>query len=1346
MQDNLPPDTSAKLKEPRWYRLIGAVTGAIRSSAARRLLRIVGWSLAVGWLAFAVLVLSLRYLVLPHIQDYRQDVATLLSDSLGLKVEIAGISAAWQGLQPDLSLIGMQIYDRQGRPALAFKSVEAVFSWSSLAHANLVLARLEIASPTLSVRREADGRIYVAGIALNPESQDTRASDWLLAQHRVVIRDAHISWNDALRGAPTLDLSHVNFLLENSGRRHNFGLTAEPPAHMAARLDIRGDLRGRDVARLSEWYGQLYATTEFADLAVWRQWLDYPLQLPQGSGALRLWLGVDQGQLVSASGDVALRDVRLRLVNDLPELHLVRLAGHLSLAGNLSAPFSGAGFQAVAKGLSLETKEGLRLSPTNFAVRITPPSKGLIREKPAQGELSANQLDLDTLRGLAAYLPLDAALRKRLEDLAPHGRLADLRLTWQGGADAVAAYSLRGRFERLGLAAMGGTPGFEGFSGSVEGTDKGGAVLLDSRDAALDLPTVFPEPRLALDHVKAKLAWKTEGKELQLDLKNLSFQNKDADGFASGTYRYRPGEKGIIDLTAQLTRGEGKAVWRYMPLVVNKETHDWLREGILGGTSRETKLRLKGDLKDFPFVDGKPGIFQVTVKFSGASLHYAPDWPDIQDISGDLLFEGRRMLIHGDKARLYGVTLSNVTAELPNLEASDEVMIISGRAAGPTKDFLRFTNESPVAERIEHFTEGMGAEGSGNLQLSLNLPLRHLQDSTVRGDYQFVNNRLVPDPDLPPLTEINGRLQFTGNGVTVKNATGHILGGPLTLSATTRSDGAVAVTAQGSLSVASLRRTLDLPLLENLSGTANWRGNIAIRHRNADLVLDSSLVGIASSLPEPFNKSAADAMPLRLERMQIPATAQDGRKRDTLRASFGRALALQLQRRQEGDRTVVESGTVALQSPPRGAKAAPTLPPPARNGVVVVANLDKLNLDFWRTALSSGNGNGNGKAKGAVEGSFPISSLDLKTGELMAFGRSFPNLELHALGLDGNWQVKLASRDVAGDLSWSSRGKGRLQARLRQLTLGEAKEGAMQAAQEPLRQLPALDVQVENFRLRSMDLGKLELDAVNRGGIWQMRRIALSNPEAKLTGSGEWRIQAPSDSALRAAGTDTLLNFKLESTNIGKLLERLGYPGTVKNGSAKLEGDLAWSGPPTSVDYPSLQGKLNMNASRGQFAKLNPGVGRLLGILSLQSLPRRISLDFNDIFSQGFAFDSIVGDVQVAHGIFASQNLRIQGPAADILMSGDADVTAETQNLLVKVRPSLGESLSVGTMLINPAVGVATYVAQKLLKDPLGKILEFDYRVTGSWSEPKVEKLARVPAAPTKSDQADSAEKSGRTP
>lgn len=1280
---------------------------AAHGTAWRRLGRGIAW-LAGGGLTLFILLLSVLYfLVFPRIQEYRGDVERLLGESLGLKLEIAAIASGWQGIEPDLILTGVRLHDRQGRPALGLDRVEAVLSWSSLWHGTVVLDRLEVAAPSLSVRREADGRIFIAGIALDAQSQDSRFSDWLLAQHRVVIRDARITWDDAKRQAPSLELAKVNLVLENAGARHRFGLKAEPPAQWAAPLDIRGDLHGSNLDQLQDWKGEIYAATTFADLAIWRQWLDYPLALPQGTGSLRLWLNIAGGKLASARTDLSLSQVRLRLAPDLPELDLAKLSGHLSLA------MADGGFDTKGQNLTLETSQGIRISPMDFSVRAMPARKGLLRTQPAGGEVTASALDLEALGGLAAYLPLPAEIRKHLSDFSPKGRLAELKVNWEGEQAASASYAVKSRFEQLGLAASGNIPGFQGLSGSVEGSDKDGTLTLESRDAALLLPAVFPEPRLAFDHLKGKLLWKKGEKETELDLKNLAFANRDAEGFSSGRYWLVPGQIGRIDLSAQITRGDGRAVWRYLPFAVNKETRDWLRAGITGGTSRDTRLTLKGDLKDFPYVDGKSGTFRITVKMADASLHYGDGWPDIQGIGGDLLFEGKRMHIRGERARMFGVGLSGVEVELPDLLAPEEIMTVVGRAQGPTSDFLRFIAESPVAERIEHFTEGMKAEGAGNLQLSLTLPLRRIKDSSVKGEFQFMNNRVLTDPDLPPLTDVNGRLQFTGQGVTVKSVSAQLLGGPMSLSAATRNDGSVAIAAQGTLSVANLRRTMDWPLLEHLSGSSNWKGAITVRHRNADLVLESSLAGISSALPEPFNKTAGESLPLKLERLQLAGTFKDGVARDMVRASLGRALALQLRRKQEGGKPVVEAGAVALQSPSQKGVAL-EMPPLPEKGIVVNANLAALNLDFWRRAMPS--------SAGGSGASLPLAGLALRAGNLTAFGRTFNDLSLKA-DVQGNvWQAQVASPDVTGDFSWNSRGRGRVKAHLKQFTLSEAREESMQSVQEPLRQLPGMEIVVDDFRLKGMELGKLEMDAENRGGAWLIRRVALANPDGKLSGNGEWRLPGAEGSPPGKSAASRLA-FKMETPNTGKLLERVGYAGVVRNGAAKLEGELAWNGPPTSVDYPSLQGKLNLEVGKGQFNKLNPGVGRLLGILSLQSLPRRITLDFNDVFSQGFAFDSITGDVKVEKGLVSTQNLRLQGPAAQVFMSGDANILQETQNLLVRVQPAVGETLSVGTMLINPAVGVATYVAQKLLKDPLGQAFEFDYRVTGPWSEPLVEKV-----------------------
>ncbi|HUY02595.1 MAG TPA: AsmA-like C-terminal region-containing protein, partial [Rhodocyclaceae bacterium] len=210
-----------------------------------------------------------------------------------------------------------------------------------------------------------------------------------------------------------------------------------------------------------------------------------------------------------------------------------------------------------------------------------------------------------------------------------------------------------------------------------------------------------------------------------------------------------------------------------------------------------------------------------------------------------------------------------------------------------------------------------------------------------------------------------------------------------------------------------------------------------------------------------------------------------------------------------------------------------------------------------------------------------------------------------------------------------------------------------------------------------------------------------------------------------ATQADTRLKFTLNAKNIEKMLSRVGYPDVVRRGRATLEGDVAWNGSPLAIDYPSLDGSMNVVAAAGQFNKLEPGAGRLLGILSLQSLPRRITLNFRDIFSEGFAFDSIAGQIGMKHGVMSSGDLRIQGPSAKILMSGSVDLSRETQNLRVRVQPAIGESLSVGAILMaHPAVGAIAYLVQKLLRDPIDQAFSYEYSVTGTWADPKVEKLS----------------------
>ena len=190
------------------------------------------------------------------------------------------------------------------------------------------------------------------------------------------------------------------------------------------------------------------------------------------------------------------------------------------------------------------------------------------------------------------------------------------------------------------------------------------------------------------------------------------------------------------------------------------------------------------------------------------------------------------------------------------------------------------------------------------------------------------------------------------------------------------------------------------------------------------------------------------------------------------------------------------------------------------------------------------------------------------------------------------------------------------------------------------------------------------------------------------------------------------------------MLDRLGYADAVRRGKAKMVGDLQWNGPLTGIHYPSLTGQLNVEAEKGQFNKLEPGVGKLLGLISLQSLPRRLTLDFRDIFSDGLAFDSIDGKLLVRKGVMRTiEPLRISGPAAQIEMQGETDLKAETQDMQVVVRPELGGLAAVGAAaLVHPAIGAAALLANTVLQKPLNRLFSYRYHVTGTWADPKVDK------------------------
>lgn len=1250
-------------------------------------------TLALLWfaiIAFSIIVLSLRYLILPNIGEYRERIAAKASEALGQTVTIKQLHASWNGLNPHLSLRDIDIYDAEQRVALSFQHIEASVSWLSIALLEPRLSSLVIHDPALSIRREADGTIYIAGIATSGPSKPDFAN-WLLRQASIDVRNASITWHDDLRQAPPLSLEKLNLHIENPAwsslvGHHRFGLQAVPSVAASGPIDVRGNLYGKDISRLDDWRGILYAHADGTDIAAWHQWLPTNLiDIRQGYGATRAWLEFANGEPKKLVSDMILHNVVSHIIQDQPEARLNKLSGRLTWIKHKD------GQELSASNLKLTTR-GLDMQDGKIAIR----ERHSADQQSLEGSIALDEISLPSAYLLVSSLPVPEKIKQTLAEIKPIGDLHKLSLEWLSKGGFPEKYKLRTQFSDLGMQPYGKIPGFSQLSGSINADEKGGSLTLNSRQAELDFKGILRWP-LPADKLTGQVKWKTNNGQPEVRISNLNIANHHLAGAINASYQHNPSQGDTLELVGKLNRVDGKYARFYYPLVLDEHTLSWLDESILSGKSEDVSVIVRGNLREFPFDGNKNGLFQVKAKIHDGELKFAHDWPKIENIALDMLFEGNRMELNANKGSTLGTQVIRSKVVIPNLASHQPLLSVLSEGQGPISNGIQYLNASPLIEITGGFTQGLQTSGNGKLVLDLQIPLHDVNTTKVKGSYTIINGSLSSD-DVPPLTRINGKLDFTENGIRGQNLGTWVYGGPAQLSLNSGKDKSVRITARGQVSDAGLRAGFGNGIFDRIFGTADWNGTINVSPSGINIVIDSNLQGMTSSLPFPLNKAMSDHVPLRIEKKQ-PNPNQDN-----ISISYGNNLGALFTRSKQGN------GDWNIERGDIGFNVAPSLPQQA--GISVHGKIEHLDVDEWRELANSTKG-----AKQQFGSSIDIRKLDLDINKLDVFDRRINNLKLAATAIKGGWQMQVQSKEMTGDIQWLSQGNGKVLARLKRLSVpSSTPDTAMLRTQGQFSQqsnvseYPSLDIIADSFEYGPKQLGKLELLANEHNNDWSIEKLRISSPESELNADGEWHNWKRSP--------NTRLNINWKINNVGKTLERFGYPNAIKDGSANLTGQLKWPGSPHDFETTKLSGDLQLDVRKGHILKIQPGVGRLFSVLTLQNLPRRLTFDFRDVFSSGFTFDKIEANVRIDNGIMRSDDFRLEGPTALVQMTGETDLQKETQHIKVKVTPYVSDSLSIAALAGGPVVGAATYLAQKLLKDPLNKIASSEYEFVGTWDNP----------------------------
>ena len=1383
IEQSSPTSLRARLSRHWWAaRLAYAKVNVLSHHALRWLVRL----LVLAYFVFCGLFLVLRYAVLPNIDHYKGDIERLTSQVVGRPVTIARVYASWNGLQPYLSLNDVVVLDKDGRQALSLPSIAATFSWWSVAAGEVRLALLEINRPDLDIRRAADGGLYVGGIFVDlGKSTDNRGANWLLEQTQIVVHEGRLRWNDTLRGAPELILANLDFRLRNQGRHHQFGLQATPPATLAAPIDVRADFVhphfSRNIADVMRWKGVLFTHLPNTDLAAWRAYADYPIEVMQGTGSVRAWLNFNQARIAGFTADLTLSDVSARLRKDLQPLDLAQLRGRVFAREEFDAaatvmtagtPALGArGHTFSVSDFSLTTKEGLRLPATTVSESYVPGKNG----KPDKTTIHAQYMDLQTLVNFAERLPLTPAQLQMLADFAPRGALRNFSAEWQGAYPEIAAYKVNGQFAGLSLAAQPGRParaksataaaqaavpaipGFENLTGQLDASDKGGSFSLDSNRLQLTLPGYFMEPVITVDTLKMQAGWDFQGKDhvlFRVDKMDLTQDGMVAS--LSGKHLMpltpQPGKPlGEIDLSGHASGVDLKKIGRYLPAQTPERLRNWLVGALQDGSADEVVIRLQGDLAQMPFRSEKAGdkaaaqpagIFRIAGKIRDGRLNFDPGffgkdgksplWPELEQIQGSFVFDKTRMEIFGDSATTHNAALSNVKVVIADLLSHDSVLEVDGNAAGALQNYFDYVNNSPVAGWIDDFTAESKGGGTAKLALKLRLPLERLLESKVNGTLQLNNNDVSLQEAIPNLSAAKGKLEFNEKGVNLNGISATLLGGPAVASGGSLADGTIRIKIDGSVSAPGLRKAYPTPavqsLTQRLTGSTRYSSTVTVKNHQLELLIESGLQGVALDFPAPLQKAASATLPLKMLLATQPS-ADPLLLHDQIKISLGTAISAHYLRQ----KTVEKNAQWRVTRGGIGVNVPPPLPD---SGLAAQVELQSLNVDEWQRVsneIAAAGSTGNGNAAPARTGEMldisqyvepEIMAAHAKT--LFVMGKQLDNVVVGASRQKETWQANIDSNQASGYLTWDSVAgtMGRVTARLATLTIPQSDAsdvGNLLEGKNTPTQIPSLNIVAENFELFNKKLGRLEVVANNlkAPGMreWRINRLALTNADASMTAAGKW--------ITKDGQSRTDLTYALDITDAGKLLRRFGYPDILRGGKGKLDGDINWNGLPFSLDIPSLSGQIHLDMAAGQFLKVDPGAAKLLGVLSMQSLPRRLTLDFRDIFSEGFSFDGVTATAAIERGVARTDNFKMRSVSAAVLIDGTADIAKESQNLHVAVIPEInaGAASVVYALAVNPVIGLGTFLAQLFLREPLARAFTYEYQISGPWKEPIVTKI-----------------------
>lgn len=1259
---------------------------------------IIRWTarLAAGLVIVLALLVGVARLLLPEAASFAADIRSLARDVSGFDVDFDLISAGVSLHGPELRFYGVSVRWPDGQRVIAVVEASVALDvLTLLTKGKLRPGRLYVSGANIDVRVLPDETIQLQGRPwqdyFGPDRQMSQA--WPNLQLK--LREIGFNYADSSR-----DLELLVETLDAELRPDRLSLTAAllPEPGFGRRFELAADIPR----------ALIQAPRELADDIRWS------VQLRAEDVRLAPWLlltGVTSAAVLDSEGAAeldlnfnGLRPTQILAAVDLKNLILAPPGGGAVLYDRVAGDFN---WQHTATGW-LAQAEKLRIERRG---RAWPESSGSIRYEKL---VDAGHLVI----GVADFL--------RLEDLTPILQTFAGDLLNQAGltgtaagevwdtsarillqADEVTDYAVQSDFAGLGYATVSPDIEFSGISGRLAADTSGGTLELASRNAAFRVADWFGET-IIINRLDGLAVWRAGPDGYRVIMNNVSVETPDGQAEASlELFTDRSFGAPELDMLATASLPDIRTASRYLPVSLSLPVRDWLGKALAGGQVTGAGVQLRGPLDSFPFRNDE-GIFHIEVEFTDVLLDYAPGWPRIEDASGKVVFDKAGLFSVENRLSIQGIELENVTAKIADLNEGQ--VSIDADAAVDLSQLKKFLQATPVGDRLGSAFANVGARGAATAQIQLGLPVRRLADWELDGQLTTADGSIWLAGLAPRLDRLRGTATIRNTAVTLEPATARVLGESVVVAvvpaAAADTDYSHRATLAGSFAIRSLLTALEISPPDLIDGRTEVELAAFLPVAGPEdtgvfrLQVDSPLTGLTSLWPYPLNKTVDEAERLRLI-VRFPDTDQL-----QLSATLDRGMSVALEFLRDSDRWLLSRGSLL------GGSEAAVLP--ATEGLELRGYLDRVSLSEWLAVVpAAARAAGNGQSGWQTQ----FRRADFQLGRLDALGYSFNDLDLQLEGTSGAWNINVGGPLLEGRLRvpFASAGADPLEFDLSRLYLLDTDSEATAASDERSvdpRNFPDLLGQIEDFSLGTMRLGQLDVDIRKTPGGLRVARLETAAPNFELSVFGDWLVV---DNAQRSR-----LRAELNSGDFAATLERLGYTPLIDASSAVITADLLWEGGPGMAAVLASTGQLEILLRNGRVRDVEAGGGRLLGLLSVASLPRRLALDFSDITDNSLAFDKISGRFRMDFGNAFTCNLALEGEVADLVIVGRTGLGPQDYDQIAAVRPHVSNLMPVSAAFLGgPTVGIAALLVTQLFRKPLSSIGESYYKISGSWSAPE---------------------------